>query len=162
MNVTLADRFFCFASSRSGKTCGWGLRAGLSTVFIYAGGTKIKAFDDFAEQIAGFQIIDGRLAILVAFYLPWLEIIGGIALLLSRFFRGAVAILGGLLLVFIFALASADFREIDVTCGCFGADSEAGTHLWVAIARNFGLLAALAAVTLLHRHRFNRSRAERC
>jgi energy-converting hydrogenase Eha subunit E len=59
-----------------------------------------------------------------AFYLPWLEILCGLALITRRLYAGALAILLGLMLVFIGATISAKVRGIDITCGCFGAASQ--------------------------------------
>ena len=77
-----------------------------------------------------------------AFYLPYLEILCGACLLLRRWQAGALALLGGLMLVFIAALASAWGRGLDIACGCFGADGEPG-HYGLALARDLALLAAL-------------------
>ena len=58
-----------------------------------------------------------------AFYLPWLEILCGLALITRCLYAGALAILLCPYLVFIGATISAKVRGIDITCGCFGAAS---------------------------------------
>ncbi|MBA2585397.1 MAG: hypothetical protein H0U99_02815, partial [Chthoniobacterales bacterium] len=60
------------------------------------------------------------LSVRLAFYLPWLELLCGVALIVHRLRLGATAILSALMLVFIAASIAAKARGIDVSCGCFG------------------------------------------
>ncbi len=89
-------------------------------VFVYAGAAKLVDPVRFAGDITNFQIAPWVVAVRLAFYLPWLEIFCGLALIFGRLFLGGVAITIGLMLVFIGATISAKARGIDVTCGCFG------------------------------------------
>lgn len=92
----------------------------LGALFIYTG--AIKAWDPlgFASDIENYHIVPWSLGVRAAFYLPWLELLCGIALIFRRLELGAVAILTTLMVGFLGAIISARARGIDVTCGCFG------------------------------------------
>jgi putative oxidoreductase len=93
-------------------------------VFIYAG--VLKALDPvrFAHDIDNYKILPWAFSLALAFYLPWLEILCGIALLLRFLYRGGLSILTLLTLVFIGATIAAKARGLDITCGCFGHASQ--------------------------------------
>lgn len=99
------------------------IRAVLAIVFIYAGVVKAVAPIRFAVDIDNYHLIPWVMAVGLAFYLPWLEITCGLAILFWRWTRGALAILLGLISIFIGAGITARVRGIDITCGCFGGAS---------------------------------------
>lgn len=114
-------------------------------VFVYTG--AIKAFDPirFASDIDNYKILPWAIAVGLAFYLPWLEIFCGIALLLRRFYLGGLSILAGLISVFVIATVAAKMRGLDITCGCFGHASKNwnfSTHLGLDLVL-FGLVIVL-------------------
>ena len=118
------------------------LGAVIGALFIYAG--ALKAWDPvkFATDIQSFRILSWPIGVRMAFYLPWLEIVAGLALFIGWMRSGAVAILTALTLVFIGATISAQARGIDLECGCFGAASKNlsfTSHMAILV----GLLAAL-------------------
>ncbi|MDQ6860822.1 MAG: DoxX family membrane protein [Verrucomicrobiota bacterium] len=120
----------------------------VAAVFVYAGAAKITDPSKFAHDIQNFKIVPWSIAIRAAFYLPWLEIICGIALLFEPLRRGALAILTGLVAVFIVATISAQARGINLDCGCFGSASKGmtfGMHMLIDGA----ILAALIALWIL-------------
>src|SRR5213080_1126405 len=111
-------------------------------IFIYAG--VIKAMDPvaFANDIDNYKILPWPLVVRLAFYLPWLELLCGLALILRFFYRGGLFILTGLTFVFIAASVIAKVRGLDITCGCFGHASKNwnfSTHLGLDLVL-FGLV----------------------
>ena len=96
------------------------LRIVIAAIFIYAGTTKAIAPLRFVSDIENFHILPWIAVAPLAFYLPWIEIICGLALLFARFERGALLILLLLTVAFLAALASAQLRGLDISCGCFG------------------------------------------
>jgi uncharacterized membrane protein YphA (DoxX/SURF4 family) len=119
------------------------LAAVIGGLFVYAG--ILKAVDPvkFTTDIHNFRILPWQLSVLVAFYLPWLEIITGAALFLGRLRTGALAILTSLTVIFIGATISAQMRGIDLNCGCFGKATENlsfASHLLINSALLAGLL----------------------
>ena len=118
------------------------LAAVIGVVFIYAG--ALKAWDPvaFAKDIQNFRILPWPLGVRLAFYLPWLEIVCGLALFLGWMRAGALAILTGLTVIFIGATISAQARGIDLECGCFGSATKNlsfTSHMAILV----GLLAGL-------------------
>src|SRR5947207_7369015 len=114
-------------------------------IFIYAG--VIKALDPirFALDIDNYKILPWAISVRLAFYLPWLEILAGLALIFRFLYRGGLLILSALLLIFLCATVAAKVRGLGITCGCFGHASQHWSfsqHLAVD-------LAILAAIGLL-------------
>ncbi|MDQ6655470.1 MAG: DoxX family membrane protein [Verrucomicrobiota bacterium] len=114
-------------------------------VFIYAG--VLKALDPvkFASDIGNFHILPYPLAVRFAFYLPWLEILCGVALVVGWLRSGATMILAGLMAVFITATVAAKVRGINLDCGCFGSATKNLTFTW-HVAIDLALLGALLAL----------------
>ena len=119
-------------------------------IFIYAG--VIKAMDPvaFANDIDNYKILPWLLAVRLAFYLPWLEMLCGLALILRFFYRGGLFILTGLTFVFIAASVIAKVRGLDITCGCFGHASK-NWNFSGHLALDLAILAALSALWISNR-----------
>jgi len=96
------------------------LRLVIGATFIYSGVVKALSPIRFTSDIHNYRLLPWSLAVALAFYLPWLEIVCGLAVLSGRLCRAAVALLVGLIIIFIVASASARIRGIDISCGCFG------------------------------------------
>ncbi len=109
-------------------------------IFIYAG--VIKVVDPL--------MLPWAIGVRLAFYLPWLEMLCGLALILRFFYRGGLFILSALTVIFIAASIIAKVRGLDITCGCFGHASNNWsftTHL----ALDFAILIALIALWIASR-----------
>jgi putative oxidoreductase len=115
----------------------------LGLIFIYAG--FIKAIDgaSFYREIRNYHLLPLDGAWYWAHFLPWLEIISGIGVLVASIRRAASIIMMGLLIVFIMAILSAWWRGLHIGCGCFGNGEP--TSAW-PLARDFCLLAAVLYV----------------
>src|SRR5882724_8999331 len=119
-------------------------------IFIYAG--AIKALDpvQFASDIDNYKIFPWPISVALAFYLPWLEIFCGFALIVRLLYRGALSILTTLILTFTLVTIAAKVRGLDITCGCFGHASQNWSfpsHL----ATNLAILAALVVLWVSNR-----------
>ena len=117
------------------------LAIAVGAVFVYAG--VLKALDParFAGDITNFKLLPWHATVLLALYLPWLEIICGAALIFKQLYSGALLLLGLLCVVFLGALGSAKARGLDISCGCFGRML---THsIAASIVIDLGILAAL-------------------
>ncbi len=117
----------------------------MGATFIFAGG--VKAWDPikFAEDISHFHVLSWPLGMRLAFYLPWLEIACGLALITGRMRLGGVGVLTALTLVFIGVTIAAKIRGINIDCGCFGSATKNLTFTW-HLAIDFALLAGLAGL----------------
>ncbi len=125
-------------------------------IFIYAG--VIKALDPirFASDIDNYKILPWTISVRLAFYLPWLEIFCGLALIARRLYLGGLSILTVLTSIFIIATIAANIRGLDITCGCFGHASK-NWSFTAHIALDLSVLAALIALCICERLRGNSS-----
>ena len=119
-------------------------------IFIYGG--VIKAMDPvgFANDIDNYKILPWPLTVRLAFYLPWLEILCGLAVILGLLYRGGLLILTMLISIFIIASVIAKARGLDITCGCFGHASKY-VSFFGHLALDFVLLALLVALWFTNR-----------
>jgi putative oxidoreductase len=117
----------------------------IAAVFIYAG--TLKALDpvQFAHDIDNYKVLPWTIGVGLAFYLPWLEIFCGLALIFRLFYRGAVSILTALVAIFLIATVAAKLRGLDITCGCFGHASQ-NWSFPAHLALDLAILTALTAL----------------
>jgi uncharacterized membrane protein YphA (DoxX/SURF4 family) len=104
------------------KILHWLCRLILAGVFIYSGYIKLQEPLQFAVAISGYKMVPENLIFPMARFLPWMEIVLGLALLIGwkiRYFSAATA---ALLLFFITVLTITISRGIEANCGCFGLD----------------------------------------
>ena len=119
-------------------------------IFIYAG--VIKAVDPlrFAIDIDNYKMLPWAIGVRLAFYLPWLELVCGLALILRFFYRGGLFILTALTFIFIAASIIANVRGLDITCGCFGHASK-NWNFTTHLGLDFAILIALIALWVSNR-----------
>ena len=114
-------------------------------IFIYAGVIKAVAPLRFAIDIDNYKMLPWAIGVRLAFYLPWLELVCGFALILRFFYRGGLFILTALTFIFIATSIIAKVRRLEITCGCFGHPSKNWsftTHLGL----DFAILIVLIAL----------------
>ena len=99
-------------------------------LFVYAGAVKVIDPVAFARDIDNYKILPWQPSVWLALYLPWLEILAGLALITRVLFRGAVFIVTGLMIIFVVASIVAKARGLDVSCGCFGHASQYLNFTW--------------------------------
>lgn len=99
------------------------IRFVLGAVFIFAGIPKIMGTAAFAGAVYNYQLLPDVLINFFAIFLPWLEVIVGIFLILGVWLPGTVVIYNGLIITFIAALVISVHRGLDISCGCFSTDS---------------------------------------
>ncbi len=124
----------------------------LGGVFIYASWYKIIEPGAFAKSIWYYHMVPGSFINLMALILPWIELLVGLALIVGIWFRGAVLLVNGMLVMFIIALTSAIARNLDIDCGCFKAAESATSSAWETLIRD--LIYMVFSVPML----FTRSR----
>jgi rhodanese-related sulfurtransferase/uncharacterized membrane protein YphA (DoxX/SURF4 family) len=98
----------------------------LGFVFIIASYHKILDPTSFSNNIHNFHITPAAVENLAALFIPWLELILGVFLIFGVFLEGSISLTIGLYIFFIFILSQAVFRGIDVHCGCFKTETDAG------------------------------------
>ncbi len=129
----------------------------LSAIFIYAGGTKLLEPKIFAVLIEAYGIVPEGLIMPVAIGLPLLEVTAGIGLLFN--IRGSLALIAGLLLLFMVVLGYGIWMGLDVDCGCFGPEdpeAEAFRGLRPSVFRNLAMMTGVFFIYGWRRYRFIR------
>jgi len=87
-------------------------------IFLSFGASKIAITDKFASEIGNYGLMPVFTLNLIALFLPWLELIVGILLILGVRLRTSAMISTVLLLMFIGAVAFAMIMGLDINCGC--------------------------------------------
>ncbi len=121
------------------------LRIVLGLVFIFASLDKIANPQAFADIVMNYQLLPGTLITPVAIFLPWLELVCGLAIVLDILSRGAVLMVSGLLTLFMAALLYNLIMGLDVACGCFSTSS-APSNTLVYLIRDSGIFVLGLAV----------------
>ncbi len=116
------------------------VRVVLGALFIYSSMDKIANMSAFAEIILNYRILPVQLVNLLAIFLPWLELLVGIFLVVGRFQRASLIIYSTLLVVFIVALSQALLRGLDISCGCFSVEPSTTSDVWLRIVEDIVLL----------------------
>jgi hypothetical protein len=113
--------------------------------FLYAASISIRLPEDFADSIAGYQLLPVLAINPVALTLPALEITIG-ALLIVGWPR-RVATFSALILTIVFAMAlgSALARGLTIDCGCFGHGTPSRIKMWLSLGRDLLLGTLLIA-----------------
>ncbi len=123
----------------------------LGAIFVVSG--LLKAWDPqgFTSAVQNYQLTSWDASIVVGFYLPWLEVVIGVAVWTRRLYDGALLGAGLLGVLFLAAVSSAWWRQLDISCGCFGSETNHtsyGLHLFAD-----GLLVGLAVGLLSYQRR---------
>ena len=111
------------------------LRLALGIVFLWAALAKLSDVGGFATEIHNYRLLPVALENLAALAMVWIEVLVGLALVLNIAPRSATIVVGGLLIMFFFAILQAVIRDLDIECGCFGT-SDASRVGIVALARD--------------------------
>jgi putative oxidoreductase len=135
------------------KIIRFGLMAVIAGIFLLAGVMKIYDPQGFALAIMEYQLIPWWGIVVLAVYMPWLELLSALALFIPGWRRASLITLILLLVVFSLALVIVLLRGIDIRCGCFGIGF-LDVSAPVALLRNLILLAG--AGYLLKLDKFNR------
>ena len=99
------------------------IRVGLGCMFLYSSLPKIRQPYDFLGDVYNFEILGPKLGVLVAMTLPWAELLVGICLIGGIFVSGALLVSIAMGAMFSFVIASALYRGLNISCGCFSSSS---------------------------------------
>jgi uncharacterized membrane protein YphA (DoxX/SURF4 family) len=111
-----------------------GTRLILGVIFIYASYDKILNPKAFAQVVYNYQILPDDLINVTAIFLPWLEMLTGVFLIVGFWIPGAAIWCNFLFVVYIGVLCFNLARGLNVNCGCFstteGSSISIKTILW--------------------------------
>ncbi len=128
LNNILKNKFLLFA-----------IRFFLGFIFIFAAVTKVADPVGFSQSIYNYKLMPDFIINFLAIAIPWIELVAGILLVFGITVKENSAILTGLLVVFIIAVAISLARGLDIDCGCFGTVDGSKVGI-MKILENTGLL----------------------
>ncbi len=126
------------------------LRLALAGVFGFAAVLKLMDPQAFMLSMDAFGILPAHVVKPMGFFLPWIELLCAVLLLVGWRSRPAALVLWAVLMAFIGAILSVLFRGVVLECGCFGKFSlmcAPGAFGWCSVLQNC-LLASASVVVL--------------
>jgi uncharacterized membrane protein YphA (DoxX/SURF4 family) len=120
----------------------------LGVVFLYACWFKIVDPEDFAINIATYQILPDSLINVLALTLPWLELATGVLLIAGALSRESAVTITGMLVMFIVAILIAMSKDLKISCGCFASEDAAADIGWPKVIEDVAMLAAAVWVVI--------------
>ncbi|HWR59610.1 MAG TPA: MauE/DoxX family redox-associated membrane protein [Thermodesulfovibrionales bacterium] len=126
------------------------LRAIIGGIFLVSGLAKISDPIRFLLTLREFRLFPEAIVPFAAVFVPWLEFILGLSLILGVLHRTGALMIAGLNMLFIFAIGSVIIRGIEVDCGCFGLVADIlnlpDMADWKAVVRNVFFVAMCIAI----------------
>ena len=98
------------------------LRFGFGILLIYASVDKIMHPHGFAVMVENYRVFGKDLSLLTAVFVPYLEAVVGILLIIGVWLEASAFINMMLFLVFLILIGQAYIRGLDISCGCFAVD----------------------------------------
>jgi uncharacterized membrane protein YphA (DoxX/SURF4 family) len=122
----------------------WGIfiRIGLGGVFLFSSAGKIVDPHAFMEIVAQYRLLPPPLVWATAVFLPWIEAMCGLALVLGRFEKGAALLVSVMMVLFIAVTLYNGYRGLDVACGCFSVTAREPSNIALNTLRDLFILAA--------------------
>lgn len=111
------------------------LSAGVQKIFV-------SGVASFASDLEKFRLLPQSMIPLVAYLMPWWEVLTGICLMLDYLRKGALASAILMTLAFCAVIGWAWSQGLDISCGCFGKSDATIVYPW----KFFELLLQLAAL----------------
>ncbi len=122
------------------------LRLAVGITFVYAAVDKIIHPDQFARIIYNYHQVPGQLINVFALFLPWVELITGVLVIVGYWEKAATVMIGGMLVMFIIALSIALIKGVNIECGCFSTTSKAKGPIKDLIFRDILLLLSCGVI----------------
>jgi putative oxidoreductase len=118
------------------------LGVALGSIFLYAAYDKLGDPRPLITIIWGYRILPAGPINLIAIYMPWMELLAGLALVTGCKRQAGALWATLLLLIFEAALGINAFRGVNVACGCFSHDASDVHNAWLLVLRDVPMLAA--------------------
>ena len=113
------------------------VRVFLGLILGWAGIIKIHNPEAFIKIVKAYNLLPEGLVVLWGIFLPWIELVTGLFLILGLWHRSAVLSSSGLFFVFSAAISINILRGADIACGCFGFND---TNLYVVLLQDLAFL----------------------
>lgn len=124
------------------------IRILLGVIFILSSIPKIKQPYDFLASVYNYEIVGPKLGMFAAMAMPWLELFVGICLIGGIFISGAFLVAMAMGAMFVYVIISALYQGLEISCGCFGANSTDIINYTTLIRAGIVLLLALVGYAL--------------
>lgn len=92
-------------------------------LFVYSGWAKVQDPAAFLGAVRSFDLLGDPFAAWVALFLPWMEVLAGLAVISGVLRSGGLFLLNLSLIVFLIGICTSWARGLDIRCGCFGDPS---------------------------------------
>jgi len=92
----------------------------MGLIFLIAGLAKILDPGRFMLTIREFKLFPETVIPFLALYLPWLEFVLGLFLMIGLLYRPSALLLACLNTLFVIAILTVIVRGMEIDCGCFG------------------------------------------
>ena len=130
------------------------MRIVIGILFIYAAFDKLQFPREFVSDVGRYMILPSSLINMTAIFLPAIEFVIGLSLLIGLFPRGAAFIMIALMIIFIGAFILTIILGVEVfNCGCFPIDEQTKTSPLLLILRDLVFL-LIALQVFFGKHRF--------
>ena len=109
------------------------LRLALGGWFVWSGYQKVfvHGLDDFTRAVANYKMVYAPWDAVVAYTIPWLEMVCGLLVIIGLWKRGALWGLAGLVAGFAVGVAHAQANNLNIACGCDGnPDGSPMNYTW--------------------------------
>jgi uncharacterized membrane protein YphA (DoxX/SURF4 family) len=101
------------------------LRLAFGILLLIASFDKIRHPYAFAEAVENYLVVGQDLSRWVAVWLPYVEALVGLGLILGIWLDAVSAMNALLMIIFLILVSQAYARGLDIRCGCFFVDGEA-------------------------------------
>lgn len=112
------------------------LRLGLGVMFLYSAWSKIQDPGMFQTTVDNYRMLPACVTALFAVTMSTAELLVGAMFLFTKWTREAAFATAMMLLMFIMALAQAQIRGLDISCGCFSESGETSHAVLSALIRD--------------------------
>ena len=112
----------------------------LGGLLIYASIDKMANAPDFLKIIHNYKVLPVQLENPLAIFLPWLEFLTGLFLVVGKWAKSSWLLYSTMLVVFIIALSQALLRGLDISCGCFSVAPSSTSTVWLRIIEDIVML----------------------
>ena len=127
------------------------LRVLLGAWFVYTGGEKlfVDGLNEFTRSVGNYRILAAPWDAVLAYTLPWFELLAGLCLMLGVLRKGALLVISVLVAVFVFGVGHAWSQGLNIACGCRGVAS--AMNYWGKMAEFAGYAAVLVFLWSMER-----------
>ena len=120
------------------------IRLGLGGMFIFSAWNKILEPGSFQIIVDNYRLLPVCITALFSVTMSMAELLVGIMFIFTKWTREAAFLTVIMIAMFIVALAQAQVRGLDISCGCFNEAEDGGNNVLHALIRDILLIVPTA------------------